>query len=306
MAIRVYRTTIVLLWLALPLIGFQYWSVWSQLPARMATHFAVSGQPNGWMPRETSLAFSLGLTTMLLVAFTWALSRVRKPDALAWSLLAMLYVVMGVLLSIDASVLDYNIHGRPLNIVPALVVVFLATFAVLAVALIANRGPKLPQYPEVVHPEVLQNQVVQAEEVHNSPLWASVFALLMAVELGVAVAVPLPGIRFVLALPALILLAVAALAWSGFHYRFSTHGVEISTLGFRLRSIPLQNIRTYAVAPWNPIGGYGIRGIGERRAYVWCNTGVRIMLTDGEVFLGHPEPERIMNALNLIKGTQKK
>src|SRR5580704_9920968 len=173
MAIRVYRTTIVLLWLALPLIGFPYWSLWNQLQARMAMHFVVLVQPNGCMPRETSLAFSLGLTTMLLVAFTWALSRVRKPDALAWSLLAMLYVVMGVLLSIDASVLDYNIHGHPLNIVPALVVVFLATFAVLAVALIANRGPKLPQYPEVVHPEVLQNQVVQAEEVHNSPLWAS-------------------------------------------------------------------------------------------------------------------------------------
>jgi len=308
---KLYRTTTALLWLALPLIGFQYWSVWNQLPARMATHFAASGQPNGWMPREASLKFFIGLTAMLLVAFTWALSRVRKPDALAWSLLAMLYVVMGVLLSVNASVLDYNIHGHPLNIVPALVVVFLATFAVLAVALMANRGPKLPQYPEgvqaqVVHLEAVKSDVVQSEVVHNSPLWASVFALLMAVELGIAVMVPLPGLRFVLALPALILLAVAALAWSGFHYRFSAHGVEISTLGFRLRSIPLQNIRAYAIAPWNPMGGYGIRGIGERRAYVWCNTGVRIMLTDGEVFLGHPEPERIMNALNLIKGTQKK
>jgi uncharacterized membrane protein len=172
---RIYRTMTVLLWLALPLIGFQYWSVWNQLPARMATHFAASGQPNGWMPRETSLAFSLGLTTMLLVAFTWALSRVRKPDALAWSLLAMLYVVMGVLVSINASVLDYNIHGRPLNIVPALIVVFLATFAVLAVALMANRGPKLPQYPEIIHPDVVQSEplqtdALQIEEVHNSPL----------------------------------------------------------------------------------------------------------------------------------------
>ena len=97
----------------------------------------------------------------------------------------------------------------------------------------------------------------------------------------------------------------AALAWSGFHYRFTTHGVEISTLGFRLRSIPLQNIKAYAVAPWNAMGGYGIRGIGERRAYVWGNTGVRIMLSDGEVFLGHAEPERIMNDLNAIRQTQK-
>jgi hypothetical protein len=95
------------------------------------------------------------------------------------------------------------------------------------------------------------------------------------------------------------------LAWSGFHYRFTSQGVEISTLGFRLRSIPLLNIKAYAIAPWNPLGGYGVRGIGEKRAYVWSNTGVRIMLSDGEVFLGHRDPERIMNDLNAIKQTQK-
>ena len=48
-----------------------------------------------------------------------------------------------------------------------------------------------------------------------------------------------------------------------------------------------------------------MRGIGERRAYVWGNTGVRIMLSDGEVFLGHREPEKIMNDLNAITQTQK-
>ena len=106
-------------------------------------------------------------------------------------------------------------------------------------------------------------------------------------------------------LPAVLLLGVTALAWSGFRYRFTTHGVEISTLGFRLRSIPLQNIKAYAVAPWSALGGYGIRGIGERRAYVWGNTGVRIMLADGEVFLGYAEPEKIMNDLNTIRQTQK-
>ena len=131
------------------------------------------------------------------------------------------------------------------------------------------------------------------------------FCLLTAVEVGVIAVIPLGGLRWVMALPALLLLAAAALAWGGFHYRFSGHGVEISTLGFRLRSIPLENIKAYAIAPWNPMGGYGIRGIGERRAYVWGNTGVRMMLSDGEVFLGHREPERIMQDLNLIRQNQK-
>jgi len=292
---KLYRVMTALLWFALPLTGLQYWSVWEQLPARMATHFAASGQPNGWMTRETSLILSLVVTVLVLVALTWAFTRVRKPDVLAWSLLAMLYLVIGVLFSINLAVLNYNIYGRPLNVVPALAVVFVAAFAVAAVALASKRGAELPRHVEVV----------EAEEVHGSPLWAALFGVLTAVELGVIAVIPLSGLRRVMTLPALLLLGAAALAWSGFHYRFTGHGVEISTLGFRLRSIPLQNIKAYAVAPWNPMGGYGIRGMGERRAYVWGNTGVRIMLSHGEVFLGHREPDRIMNDLNSIRKAQK-
>ena len=292
---KLYRALTAMLWLAMPLTALQYWSVWDQLPARMATHFGVSGQPNGWMTRETSLIFAMVVTTLVLVALTWALTRVRQPDVLAWSLLAMLYVVMGALFSINVAMLNYNLYGGPLNIVPALAVVFIAAIAVTAIALASKRGVELPRHGDVV----------EAEEVHGSMLWASVFTVLTAVELGVIAVIPLGGLRWVMALPALLLLGATALAWSGFHYRFTGHGVEISTLGFRLRSIPLENIKAYAVAPWNPVGGYGIRGIGERRAYVWGNTGVRMMLSDGEVFLGHREPERIMQDLNLIRQGQK-
>jgi Domain of unknown function (DUF1648) len=292
---KLYRALTAMLWLALPLTAWQYWSVWEQLPSRMATHFGGTGQPNGWMPRETSLIFAMVVTILVLVALTWALTRVRKPDVLAWSLLAMLYVVMGALFTINTALLNFNLYGRPLNIVPALAVVFIAAIAVSAIALVSKRGVELPRHSDLV----------KAEEVHGSLLWALVFSVLTAVELGVIAVVPLGGLRWVMALPALLLLAAAALAWGGFHYRFSGHGVEISTLGFRLRSIPLENIKAYAVAPWNPMGGYGIRGIGERRAYVWGNTGVRLMLSDGEVFLGHREPERIMQDLNLIRQNQK-
>ena len=292
---KLYRALTAMLWLALPLTAVQYWWVWDQLPSRMATHFGATGQPNGWMTRETSLIFAMVVTTLVLVALTWALTRVRKPDVLAWSLLAMLYVVMGAMFSINVAMLNYNLHGRPLNIGPALAVVFIAAIVVTAVALASKRGAQLPRHADVV----------EAEEVHGSLLWASVFTVLTAVEVGVIAVIPLGGLRWVMALPALLLLAAAALAWGGFHYRFSGHGVEISTLGFRLRSIPLENIRAYAIASWNPMGGYGIRGIGERRAYVWGNTGVRLMLSDGEVFLGHGEPDKIMQDLNSIRQNQK-
>jgi hypothetical protein len=290
-----YRTMTALLWLTLPLAAFQFWTVWHELPARMASHFGAAGQPNGWMSRETLVIFFAVLLTFLLATFTWVLIRVHKPDALAWSLLAMFYVVAGVLLNVNSALLKFNLYGRPLNILPELVIVFVAAFVVIAVALGVKRGPVLPR----------PAQAAEVDEVHASPLWALLFAAFTAIELGVIAVIPLPGLRLAMALPALLLLGVTALAWSGFHYRFSAHGVEISTLGFRLRSIPLQNIKAYAIAPWNPIGGYGVRGIGEKRAYVWCNTGVRIMLADGEVFLGHREPEKIMNDLNAIKQTQK-
>jgi hypothetical protein len=290
-----YRTMTALLWLALPLTAFQFWRVWNELPARMASHFGAAGQPNGWMSREGLATFSVLLLTFLLATFTWVLSRVHKPDVLAWSLLTMFYVVAGVLLSVNSAVLKFNLYGHPLNILPELVIVFVAAFVVISVAVGVKRGPVLPRSAEAA----------EVEEVHASPLWALLFAAFTAIELGVIAVIPLPGLRLAMALPALLLLGVTALAWSGFHYRFTAHGLEISTLGFRLRSIPLQNIKAYAIAPWNPIGGYGVRGIGEKRAYVWCNTGVRIMLADGEVFLGHREPEKIMNDLNAIKQTQK-
>ena len=77
--------------------------------------------------------------------------------------------------------------------------------------------------------------------------------------------------------------------------------LKFSTLGFRLRSIPSEKIREYAVQDWNPLYGYGIRGLGERRAYVWGNRGVRIKTSDGEVFLGHSNPDRIVHDLDVIK-----
>jgi len=99
-----------------------------------------------------------------------------------------------------------------------------------------------------------------------------------------------------------VLFAVIAVhTWLGFHYFFRNSGVEIRTLGFRLRSIPRDDIKQYAVESWNPLRGYGIRGIGDNRAYVWGNQGVRIQTTRGEVFLGHSEPQRIVNDLDAMK-----
>jgi hypothetical protein len=142
---------------------------------------------------------------------------------------------------------------------------------------------------------------VLAHETHNSPLWGCVLLLPMFGLIVAATSVPLLGIRIAMAAAGLVITGAAIMAWSGFHYIFTPAGLEIRTLGFRLRSVPAGRIREYAVGSWSIAGGYGIRGLGDRRAYVWGNKGVRIKTTEGEIFLGHNDPERVIRDLDLMK-----
>jgi hypothetical protein len=59
---------------------------------------------------------------------------------------------------------------------------------------------------------------------------------------------------------------------------------------------------SYSIEPWAFIRGYGIRGIGNTRAYVWCNKVVHIRTSNGEIFLGHSDPERIVRDLDMVTG----
>jgi hypothetical protein len=47
--------------------------------------------------------------------------------------------------------------------------------------------------------------------------------------------------------------------------------------------------------------GYGIRGLGNTRAYVWGNNVVHITTPDGEVFLGTDDPSRTVRGLDMMK-----
>ena len=146
-----------------------------------------------------------------------------------------------------------------------------------------------------------QSDVI-AVETHASPLWGLI--ILLAV-LGPAVSValvPSAPARLALVAVAVIGLGAFGMACGGFQYRFLRHGVEIRTLGHRLRTIPKQAIVSYSIEPWAFLRGYGIRGMGNTRAYVWGNKVVHIKTTNGEVFLGHNDPERIIRDLDQMTG----
>ncbi len=280
------------LWLGLPLIAFRYWMVWDRLPARMATHFNAANQTNGWMTREGSMYFILGLYMCLVTLFTVIVTvfqKVRVPDVAAWAVMGLFYVILGVLCYGNESVLAYNLTGAPVRLLPIIAPVFAAIFVAIIVTFTGKRGKSLP------------TGTVLAEEVHAGRPFALVLLLPAAMELAIIYAIPNTGLRITLGLIAVVLFAAGWMAWSGFTYLFTSNGVEVRTLGFRLRSIPAGQIREYAPDRWSIAGGYGIRGLGERRAYVWGNRGVRIKTSDGEVFLGHKNPDQIVHDLDAVK-----
>jgi hypothetical protein len=244
------------------------------------------------MTREGSLYFILGLYLFMVTLFTVVLvviQRVRKLEPAAWAMLGLFYVILGVIFHSNEAVLAYNLTGTPIQLLPIIAPVIAAIFVVTIIAFSSKRWKSLP------------TGSILAEEVHAGRPFALVMFLPAAIELAAIYAIPNTGLRLTLGLVAIVLLLAGAMAWSGFTYLFTSTGVEIHTLGFRLRSIPAEQIKGYAADRWSIAGGYGIRGLGERRAYVWGNRGVRIKTSDGEVFLGHSSLDRIVHDLDVIK-----
>lgn len=287
-----FQFAVALMWLALPLTALRYWMAWDQLPLRMASHFDANWRANGWIPRDTSFLFAIGLTAFTLVVFTVIAIVMRKAntaDVVAWAMLGFFYLVIGFIFFIHGKVLDYNRTGQPIHAHLAMALIPGAVLILTAIYLGTQRGEVLPPAGMI------------GEEVHNSKFWAGFMVVMVALELLFVAQISSASARILLVLVSVILLAAAAQAWRGFRYLFTQSGIEISTLGFRLRSIPAGDIKQYTVAAWSPLRGYGIRGIGNRRAYVWGNKGVRIQTSQGEVFLGHDEPERIVHDLDRMR-----
>jgi hypothetical protein len=291
-----YKTLGALLWFAPVVIAVRYWQVWDRLPMRVASHFDAAGRANGWMTREGSLYFDLIFLAFLAGVFSVVLLVVQRKYGLGkvqWALLVFLHAELWTFVYLLNSTVDYNLNGTAIAILPLLIVSVLGGAVIVALVLGEKRGRAF------CATEVL------AEEVHSGKRLGAFLLGAAAVLVATALAVPNSTARLALGLSAAITGAAYAMAWDGFHYYFTRHGVEVRTLRFRLKSIPVLEIKNYEIQPWNPVGGYGIRGLGNRKAYVWGKSGVRVEMYDGEVFLGHNDPQRIVHDLNVIKRYQQ-
>lgn len=280
-------------WLALPILVLNFGTVWQKLPDRMATHFDLAGQPNGWMTREEAVVVMLGISTAVLILATWIASRVKDPDATAWGLIALFCIVQGTLIYAAQSLIDFNLSGKPVHPGPVLLVGIIAAVLLIVLSLSTRRGEHLPIGR------------VYATETHASAVWALVCGAPLLIFIPVVATAPVAALKVALGLAALIGIWAASMAAFGFQYTFSSTGVDIRTLGFRLRSIAASDIRSYAEDNWPIWGGRGIRSLGNRRAYVWGNRGVRIQTNTGEIFLGHSEPNRLMRDLDRVVQSRK-
>jgi hypothetical protein len=112
---RLFQIVVGLAWLALPLTALKYWVGWDRLPLRVAVHFDGNWQPNGWTSREGSLMLALGITTFLLVIFTIACftaCRTGSSSLSRWALAAVFYVVLGMVYSVNAWIVDRSVSSN--------------------------------------------------------------------------------------------------------------------------------------------------------------------------------------------------
>ena len=109
-----YKTLTLLMWLALPTTGLDYWLAWDRLPHRMAVHFDANFQPNGYTSREGALKLGLGIMGFILIVSTIValVAQALKPSA-AWPVLVISYVVLGFVTYGNYSILKFNLNSRP-------------------------------------------------------------------------------------------------------------------------------------------------------------------------------------------------
>jgi Protein of unknown function (DUF1648) len=109
-----YKTLVWLMWFALPLTALNYWYAWDSLPMRMAVHFDINWQPNGYTTREGSLTLGLGIVAFLLVAFTIsALVVYTLKRSAAWPVLAISYVMLIFACYGNYSIVKFNLNPQP-------------------------------------------------------------------------------------------------------------------------------------------------------------------------------------------------
>jgi Protein of unknown function (DUF1648) len=109
-------TAVGIAWLTLPLTALNYSRAWNRLPGRVAVHFDVNWQPNGWTSRAGALALALATTGFLLATFTFAaLAGSRKPLPMVSRgvMILVFYLALAAVYYVNHWIVDRNLVREP-------------------------------------------------------------------------------------------------------------------------------------------------------------------------------------------------
>jgi hypothetical protein len=295
MCSRNWRIAMMVPWLAFVVMLVDIWRAYDRLPAVMASHFNAAGLANGWAPKQQVMFTIVGITFGLLCLFTFLLSRFPQINGLGWLVMVAEYWGIGILAGIthgtlrvgigEARTLDFPIGIWSLIMGGALVVGEFGRIRVIRKRADADHGQFI------------------AQERHSSPVMAMVMVFAVVGTLALEILLDLRGpARVVPTVVAAILLGCAVWAFTGFQYRVTTTGLEIRMLGLPIRFVPAMDIQSVRAKECNPLtdfGGWGIRGIGKMRAYIWGGHRCVYVQTHAgdQIYLGIRDADRMVREL---------
>lgn len=286
-----WRIAMMIPWLGLAAMILEIWSVYGQLPARIGSHFNAAGYPNGWAPKQQLFTFIVPIAFGFLVLFTFLVSRFQKSSGLAWLTLVFEYWGFGLQYLLTHGMLRVAL-GETRTLDAHIGMLSLVCGVALVIGEV-SRVTLVRKQADTEHGTLI------AQEVHGSPIIATVMVAITMSMLGVDVALHLHGPAQAIPLVVgVIMLGCAIWAFTGFVYRITTGGLEIRMLGMPIRFIPAFDIQSVEARNCNPLtdfGGWGIRGIGKMRAYIWGgNRCVHIRTHSGDdIYLGIADANRM-------------
>lgn len=104
-------------WIGAAALMAKFVSSWNELPERIATHFGISGEPNGWMNKGPLAAVMIVVVLVLCGSTIPVMSTdARKSDTAIFALLLSAAAVVGGFWEM----IDYNLTGEKFRILRAM------------------------------------------------------------------------------------------------------------------------------------------------------------------------------------------
>jgi hypothetical protein len=103
-------------WIGTAALMAKFASSWNEVPERVATHFGISGEPNGWMNKGPLAAVLVVVAGALCGSTIPVMSTKGKSDGAIFTLLLSAAAVVGGFWEM----IDYNVTGEKFRILRAM------------------------------------------------------------------------------------------------------------------------------------------------------------------------------------------